>query len=254
MTIDESLEQLGLSPREMRVYRECLDLGPTSIMPLVKRTGIARSSLSYVLEKLKQLGLIEIVLKNSRKLYFPNSPRSVLNLLKKELKKQEAKVEAFETTLPEFNQLFKSSPFQPTLRLFRGTEIRDCYSLFLEGAENEIWNVGETEKIFEVLGVRFWNNWSNERAHRKIRARAIRVGSEDLKSLSDTPSFLRTVKFAPAGFTSPAHIVICGDNVAIITAAKESFCVLISSKDYAQTMKSWFKELWAVSSDGEIGR
>jgi sugar-specific transcriptional regulator TrmB len=251
MDKNELFKHLGLSAKEGMVYLSCLELGMTPVTPLVKKTGIPRSSLIYTLEQLRKRSFIEIVLKGSRKLYFPHSPRSLVQAYKGEMHRVKHTVEFLEHTLPDLNKLFNSKPFQPAVRVYKGQELRECYDQLLLEAVDEIWNVGETEKIFEVLGLRFWQRWSQQRAERGIKAKAIRSikkGNDIAEQKISSDQILRTVRFAPEGFECPAHIVICGDSVLTITTAKESFGVLVSSRDYATSMKSWFNELWKVSA------
>jgi len=250
MNLGNNLEILGLSSREITVYTACLELGMSPIMPIVKKSGIPRSSLSYILEQLQKRNFIEIVSKSSRRLYVATTPRSIVSGLKEEIEASKKRLDSFESILPELNQLFRSNPFQPTVRLFRGAEIRECYSELLENASDEIWNIGETTAIFEVLGTRFWHNWSQKRESRSIKAKAIRVKdavNETADAFAKNTKF-RTIRYAPQGFSCPAHIVICGQSVAIITTTRESFAVMITSHDYAATMKSWFRELWRIST------
>ena len=120
----------------------------------------------------------------------------------------------------------------------------------MEAPIEEAWCVSEINKINNVLGEQFVKNWIKRRIAKHISTKAIWIREE---AVLDEPLYLgtkenaRTVRFAPAGFKALAEVLIYGDNVMMITTIQENVATVITSRDYATTMKSWFQELWKVS-------
>ena len=54
----KSLEKLGLSEKESKIYIEGLGLGKFSVMGISEKTGIKRPTCYLVLEELKKFGTI----------------------------------------------------------------------------------------------------------------------------------------------------------------------------------------------------
>lgn len=255
MKIDGYLEQLNLSKKERDAYLALLEIGESHIVPIAKKVNSPRTSVAYTLEKLRAHSLIEIVQRNSRKIYIPLAPRKIGTLLKNKKSKLEEQINAFELSLPELNRIYGIHPFDPKVRFFRGRdEIRQMYDEILNEPINEVTYVGENAKIAEMLGENFLKHWIKRRVSKKIWSKAVRVKSQELEEPIFQPSLetMRKVRYPPENFVSPAHIMIYGDHVAILTTAKESIGVVITSRDFARSMRSWFSELWKVSTEPKI--
>jgi HTH-type transcriptional regulator, sugar sensing transcriptional regulator len=251
MDIRPTLEQFDLSDKEIDIYLACLTLGESTIMPIARKVGLPRSTVLYALECLRNQGLISIAERNGRRIYLPLPPRTLLTLLKRKREALDEQIGLVEDSLPQLNQLFTSSPFEPKARIYRGQdELRQIYEEMLEAPVNEIWYVGDYSEIVEALGRQFMRNWVHRRAATGIKAKAIRIRTGEVADAEFAPkTFLRSVRYAPDTFESPSHIQVYGDIVVIITTAKESFGIVVTSRDYATTVKSWFRELWKVSSE-----
>lgn len=253
MSLESNLEHLGLRESEITAYLAVLDLGETPLMPVADRTGQPHTSLVYTLERLQEQGLIDIAKRKSRKVYVPKPPRTVVTLLNKKKAELEEQIGTLEDSLPDLTRRYSHTTFLPTVRYFRGqAEIRQAYNQILETFVDEIWYVSEIRKIEEVLGKQHVKAFVKQRINLQIKSKAVWVRSEavlDEPSYLATPANRRTVRYAPEGFHAPAHTIIYGDNVMVITTTRENVATVITSRDYAKTMRSWFRELWKVSSE-----
>ena len=251
MNIRDLLTQLGLDDKEINTYLASLELGESQIMPLVKKTGIIRTTLLYVLEKLSEKGLIQTVQHATHRRYAPLPPRGLISLLRQKETRLKEQAESLEAALPELNRLYDTNPFQPTIRVYKGEELRFVYNEMLELPIKEICYVGNTTNIAQPIGDTFLRNYIRRLASHRIPARAIRIrGGEqdDVPEYAGREEVLRQIRYAPENFRSPAVIFVYGDHVAVVTTSQESFGVVTTSKEYAESMQSWFDELWKISS------
>jgi len=253
MNIESYLRQLGLSDKESEVYLASLAVGESPIMPITKKVGLPRSTTYHILEKLRDEELLEILETPTRRVYVPYPPRAILKLLKKKRDTFEQEIDSFQSSLEEINGLYNTSAFQPKVRFFRGTkEIRHIYDEILEAPINEFCYISEVKKIEKVLGKDFLKEWLKKRIAKGIKSKTVWVRSE---SVPDEPIYagsrnnLRTVRYAPSDFRSPAHTMVYGDNVVVITTAEENIGLVITSRDYATSVRNQFKQLWKVSSE-----
>ncbi|HSI21100.1 MAG TPA: helix-turn-helix domain-containing protein [Verrucomicrobiae bacterium] len=246
MDLPEYLKKLGLGAKEARTYLACLELGESNIVPIAEKVKLPRTSVAYLLEKLQEEGLIEILERRGRKHYIPYPPRNILTKFKEKEEQAKEHSASFAQLVPELNRLYENTPHQPKVRIFKGEELRDIYEEMLNTKPKEICYVGSTKQIEEVVGARFLQDWVKRRAAAGIWTRAIRVKSEEPKDsvYAAGKEGQRDVRYAPTGFKSPANILIYGDTVVVVTTAKESFGVVTTSPDYATSMQSWFEELW----------
>ena len=249
MDIEYYLKKLNLTQKETGVYLACLELGESQIVPIGIKAELPRTTTYHILERLRNQKLIEIIQTKTRRIYAPYPPRNILTLFKTKREKLNQQIYSLEKSLPELNQLYTFSPFQPKIRFFQGKQIKMIYEEILESPIEEEWYVGESNKIINVLGEKYLKKWIKRRVEKGIKAKAIRIFPEETINEIYQPSkkYLRIVKYAPKDFKCPSHILIYGDNVAIITTGKENFGVVISSREFAESMRNWFKQLWKIS-------
>jgi len=83
----ETLEKIGLSENESRVYLASLSLGGSTILTIAKEARLPRTTVYTIIESLKKKGLIFTEEKGFKKLYVPQSPEQLEVML--ELRKQD---------------------------------------------------------------------------------------------------------------------------------------------------------------------
>jgi len=248
MNLKELLTQLGLNDKEIKVYLVCLELGESSIVEIRKRAVLARTTVFHCLERLDEKGLIDIVETGKGRIYFPHPPKKIVTLLSEQSEKLKEQAEDFQNYLPELNQIYNVSPFQPKVRFFVGLEMKDIFEEILDSPIEEFMYLGETNKIMSILSKRFLSQFVKSKVEKGIWTKSLRVKREE-DPFFDAKTGLRKVRYLPENFKAPANIYIYHHNVAIITTAKENFALVITSKEYAETMRHWFNELWKTSKN-----
>jgi len=245
MEIKEFLRQFGLTDKELKVYLALLEIGESALLPIARRAEMPAMSVKYILEKLRDRDFLTIVKKNTRYLYIPYSTQKLLSILRKKRETIDQEITRFEEALPELNRHLSFGVFAPKVRFFGHYEIRKIYEEILEAPIDEILWIGDVEKIRSVVGNDYLKQWIRRRIAKNIKTRVIRVpeGEVDDPVYNTKDGFMRHIYHSPKGFESPSHIIIYGDNTAIISTQKEGFGVVITSREYATTMKSCFREL-----------
>ena len=84
MDLRTSLEQIGLTKTEAKVYLELFKLGSTKSGPLVRKTELHRATVYDVLKRLIEKGLVNYITKENTKHFQAIDPHSLLDLLKEE--------------------------------------------------------------------------------------------------------------------------------------------------------------------------
>ncbi len=80
--VHETLEQLGLSKNEAKVYATLVQLGCTSVGKIAKVCKVYRPNVYDALERLKQKGLVTCIPTEGTKLFQAAEPTSLLNWLR----------------------------------------------------------------------------------------------------------------------------------------------------------------------------
>ena len=102
MDMQTSLEKLGLSGRESKVYQILLDVGPTTITKIINKTGIPSSKIYDVLRRLEQKGLVTYILVKRKKEFHPANPKKLFDLIKE-------KGELINEILPHLQNLYSKT-------------------------------------------------------------------------------------------------------------------------------------------------
>lgn len=243
MEHEKTLENIGLSPNESRVYLAALELGETLHSALAKKAGIKRATLYYdALPKLLEKGLITETIKGKRKYLTAKDIDTFLESKKAQL----AEVERL---MPQLRTLLASANTKPALLLFEG----------IEGIK-KVWldHLVQRQPILEFVGIedihpelqkylKHYYIW--ERAKRKIPVQMLVSGTTvaGIFNVKSDSHEMREVKnINGAMFPIPLSCDIYGDNVSFTLHRKDSEPVglIIRSKEIAVTMRSLFTFIW----------
>src|SRR4051812_34988946 len=95
----QSLNNLGLSDHEARVYFASLFLGASTVQKIANAAEIKRTTVYSVVQSLQSKGLMMIEIKGLKKMYTAENPEKLETLL-------EHRREQFKNLLPEFSALY----------------------------------------------------------------------------------------------------------------------------------------------------
>src|SRR3989344_4236041 len=112
----KTLEKLGFTKGEIKVYFSLLELGDTSSGPIIKKSGIAGSKVYEILEKLKIKGLISETINNKIKDFQANSPKRILDYLKNKEKELRLEQTEFTKILPQLLKRYNTKSNQQEVR------------------------------------------------------------------------------------------------------------------------------------------
>jgi sugar-specific transcriptional regulator TrmB len=244
------LTRLGLTQYQAQVYQVCLLRGEATIMELAKLTGITRTTVYGVADELVSRGLLRFIQKGAHRIYSAEDPKKLSILVDSTRRAAEEKAVFLGSVLPALSMQFAGATTKPRVSYYEGqAEVRQIYENFLTSGAKEVLFVGEATTIQRAVGEQFLKKVVKQRIKLNIPTRGIRTEATEVKEpLYDTkPSNLRKIRFAPKGFQSPTYIGIYLNKVFFISSIKESYGVLVESKDLSDTMRSWFEVLWRAS-------
>ena len=80
----DTLQELGLTEGEAKVYEALLTLGNSTVGPIVKESGVAYSNAYEILERLMEKGLVSYNLKEKTKFFQAAEPTRLREYLEKQ--------------------------------------------------------------------------------------------------------------------------------------------------------------------------
>ncbi|MCR9105343.1 MAG: TrmB family transcriptional regulator [Gammaproteobacteria bacterium] len=242
----ESLGQLGLDQRQVRIYRALHKLGPSSIRDVASEAGVNRGSTYETLKDLVGMGLVSYLPKGKRRVFQAEDPERLLMLGES---KQQALAQAMEDLRKDIIPTLRQSrtAFTPgNVRFYEGDDgvelvLRDILDSTAKDP-NKCYSVISTKTLREHL-YRPFPNFTRTRVQRGIKVRVLAVGE------GGDDAELAERKWLPASAGADAsYIAIYPPKVAMITLAEGNYpvVVIIDSSAIASTQQLLFNTLWGL--------
>lgn len=243
--MEEELKLLGLNSTEIKLYITLLKIGESPASEIAKKSGIPRSSIYDVLERLEKEGLATHITKNFLKFFTATDPGTIITNLEHTKKK-------IQDVLPELNKIKNRGVVSPKTEIYTGQKgMQNVLNMILK--EKELFVIGASKKTSDVLPF-FMESWHKERAKRKIQTKIIYNNTKEIKKdLAKSEYFLQSKsgwhhKFLNMNYLSPVMTVVFGNKVMLGTWKKdEPSAVLIEDKDIAETYKQYILGLWKIA-------
>lgn len=244
-----TLEQIGLTKGEIKVYLSLLELGETTTGAIIKKSRITGSKVYEILDKLIKKGLVGYVIREKTKYFQASPPKRILDYVNKkeiELKNRKAEIEKL---VPELEQKQKIKEKIQSSYIYEGMEgIKTVLNLILEllksGEEYYVFTVDEeiTSKEVRLLFL----NYHTKRIKKRIKARLLSSKRFEKQIRQKYPSYkLSKRRFIDRAF--PTGIFIFKDYVATFTFKERPTAFVIKSEQIADSYKEFFESLWEVS-------
>lgn len=237
------LEECGLTKNESLTYLALLKLGKAKSGEIVREAGISGGKIYETLYKLVDKGIVKEVTENGVKRFIPNDPKTLIQYVKEKQKKLELKEKELENVLPNLNNI-KNEIEQDSVSLIKG----------LRGISSLVYEKLRHAKSIKIMGIRsskdekynnFWQNWHRERVKLKEEAKILFSDKNTeywhfFKGLSYT-------KVKEILHPSPSAIMIIDDNSFLFSYDKDLICTHIYSKQIADSLSSFFEDLWGIA-------
>src|SRR3989344_897021 len=119
--IEKSIEKLGLSDKEAKVYMAALEIGETTVTELAKKAILKRATVHLAISSLIMLGLLSETKKGKKRVISPVHPRRLLELAK-------FRANQIEDHFSDLLAIYNSPKEKPKIQVFEGEEgVRSLY-------------------------------------------------------------------------------------------------------------------------------
>lgn len=242
---DSLVKNLNLSPQEAKLYLAALELSPATAAVLAEKAGIERTASYPHLEDLVKMGLLSVRPEKNKSLYIAENPKKIGEIL-------EDKQKEFKQVLPDLMSLFNTKGIKPKVRYYEGREgMKSIIMNSISGEAREKLHLMPTINVIEIMGEEFAKHYIDLRVKRGIKVKTLRIREKIEKPwevTSSDPSLLREVRYLPESFDLENLIMIYANTVSIISSSKENYGLEIESKEFADTMRSFFNMVWLTST------
>ncbi len=230
-SIEKTLESVGFSPNEIKVYLTLNDHGSMKAGRISKLAHIDRSSAYNALKLLLEKGLASYVLIGKVKWFQATGPKRILEFLQE----QEAEVREI---LPDLHERHKKNKIEGQVRLFKG--IKGVRAIFLDmirtGKDNYVFgSEGQFSERMPEFALQF------KRMKKENNMKTFMICRKDRREL-DVGS--ANHKYLPNISESSAVTNIYGDKIAILIWMDEPEGIIIENSVAAKAYKSYFDFMW----------
>ncbi len=239
-------DQLGLSERDVLVYRALLASGPSSIRTIAERAGVNRGSTYECLKSLQQRGIVTYQPRGKRRYFSAREPEVLLQLADERREQLDRAIEQLKTSvIPDLHHL-KPDFSIANVEFYEGDDgieqvLRDILNR-VGAQENPVYSVFSSKPIRPLL-YRPFPNFTAQRVARGIRVRAIAIGDGGESAELSERKWIRT-----EGTVDAAYIAIYPPRCAIISLASDNYptAVVIDSREVAGAQQIIFNTLWGL--------
>lgn len=239
------LIELGLSPKEARLYLALLKEGPSSVRQLAAATGINRGTVFDILKSLQTHGLTRYYNEKTRQYFVAAPPERLRELGEERAQSVERANKSLSALVPELDSLYDSGDKHPAARMYEG----------LDGVRTILEDVLET--MVGTTSVKEYYVYSSS----AVRDAGLYAAFPDfVQHRIDAGIAVKTISLGPGGATfglderrwipavegAPTYILIYNGKVAYIFLSKngEFNGLIMENRGIFDTQRLLFFELW----------
>lgn len=242
------LREAGLTDGEIKVYLALLELGDSTTGPVVDKSGVARSIVYQILEKLIEKGLASYIIKAKTKYYQAANPNKLLDYAKERKSKIDENIKEIKKILPDliskknlkdtssakiyFGMKGIRTAHEGTYRLKKGEEF--CY-LGIPAYQPDEQHI-------------YWKKDHVRRIKARIKVRALFNRDTNPKIVKNRNSFWGcNARYMPEGIKTPACFITYKDTVVILLQSPQQIAVEIINQDIKDSFQAYFEEFWKIA-------
>lgn len=239
----ELLEQLGLAKNEARIYETVLTEGESSVGHIAAKSKVHRRNVYDSLRRLIEKGLIFEILQRNENHYQAVEPRKLMDLVQE-------KQEMLAKVMPALENLYKSTPHQEEVYIYRGPEGWKNYMRDMLRIGQDAYFIGAKGAWLDTRVKHFFPQFAKEAEKKQLKF--YHLFDHEIKTAF--PEILKhagkNYKFLPKGYSTKAAVDIFGDHVNIISHIKiggleEEFSLtVIVNPLIAEAFRIWFRLMW----------
>ncbi|MCL5411057.1 MAG: hypothetical protein M1324_04435 [Patescibacteria group bacterium] len=241
MKMQETLQQLGLSPFDSELYLALLRQGESPVGKLIEQTGSHRELVYGGLRRLEQEGLIQSVEKKKIKHYQAFEPDILV-------RKIQVQAELAKNALPELKKIHNQTPL--TVKIFEGPEgfeeiQRDIQASLKDS--DEYYVIGGSGGDWYSVTQEFYMKYRKQSLNRGITLKSVTYNGEAEGIAEKEPDGFCVVRVLPESFPAPSATKVYADKVIIQVFGEQPIAIMIRSEAVSKAYKNYFRTLWNVA-------
>jgi len=245
---EQQLQELGLTKGESKVYEALLTLGPSTIGPILKKSGVAYSKIYQILNRLVDKGLASFILREKTRHFSAVEPTRIRDYIEKQEQLLNKNKTMFEKLLPELEKLKLFIGKREEAEVFIGEKgMMAAYEHLLKGSIKTDKGIffGVYDSIYYKRAEKFYaKSWH---IIKKFGNEWKGVASQEFKRTKLVKNYPSFIEQRYISFPLPSNIDVIGDKVLITAWREKPVGILIESEELAENFKEYFEAVWKIS-------
>ncbi len=238
--LEENLIDIGLSENEARLYIAALSLGPTTIERIAKTADIKRTSAYYIIESLKNKGIMNIQVQGFKKKYAAEDPHKLEMLL-------EERRERFRKALPQFKALYNLKGTESIVRYYEGLEgMKTVYNELLQGVRpGDYWFAISDAKLWQSFESEYTNYFLKQRSKMRLSTKLLLQDNETGRwHVQFARNLNEEVKLLPNTITLESSCAIVPGKLIIHQLTPPFLTIAIENDQASNMQRQLFEIMW----------
>lgn len=241
---EKYLAGIGFSEKEIKVYISALELGEASVLQIAKKSRINRTTTYPILSALKDKGLVSVINKGKKQLFFAESPEKIGIFVDARIRELESHKNNLPDLVKELKVFENRRQNKPIVRFYEGDEgINTMLEEFVPEGEKVVDPDNDQNKMYISYSRDMQESSVSEKRRdyrRQIRnktgVKSVYLYTKDKGELiSDT--LRQRIKVDKKRYPFPAHIAVFKDRIRLISYTK-NMGILIFDEELAETLRS----------------
>lgn len=253
MDLDKLSRNLGIKNTSKRVFELLLGSKPSPVADIAKELMLPKSTVYDAISELMSKSLLVEYSENDAKSYGIASKEQIVKLHQEKIEELKLSQEFISKKL---NEVSRQSILQPKIKFYFGKDgMKHAFNdmPWVEGVK-ESYLMWPMKKMIDLVGEEFLIRHGLNRKKYKIKIKAISKESDRKIRKSggnwETGSKnFREVRYAPQNIDWSISYWVYDDKTMFSGGDREQFAFIVYSKEFAELMKTLWKQVWNVSKD-----
>lgn len=248
----ETLQKIGFSDKEAKVYIALIRLGAQPVSIISERTEINRTTTYDIIESLTKKGLVSSIKKGSITYFKALDPKELLNYLEREkaenIKKIEKQQREIKLLLPALISLENPESTKPKVTFYEGEKgLRQAYEDTLTSKET-ILAYANVEDMHKGLPNFFPDYYQRRGVENKIHIKCIAPDNKISKERHrhDKKENREMILIPASKYEFSPEINIYEDKV-LYASWREKMAIIIKSEEIADFHKKMYQLCWQAA-------
>jgi len=240
------LLKIGLTEGESKVYASLLELGPSTVGPLIKRSGVAHSNVYTILDKLLEKGIITVIVKNGIRTFQAVSPVNLSKYLEKKQLELDEQKEILKRAIPRIEELERTFSKQEAMLFIGIRGLTAAYKeLFKDATDKDenLWIYVHDELYAKVSDKFYLHQWFE--LAKDIKSKGI--SNEEYGKSPFIKVFRKKYEFRFVTFPLFSHGEVFKDRFLLISWEDPIISVLVKAKHVSDNFRKYFHSVWNVA-------